>query len=176
MTLSDNTSLAAPARPALLQALADKDAGVRFAAGYALSRLGPEAVQELLLAAAAPASPRAPGAAQALDLLGSDTTGALIAALQNPELRPAAAKSLVRIGPATVPLLIASLQNELLQEPAAETLGMMGPAAVPPLTHALRSGKAFGRKGAATALKRIGTPEALDALRRASEDSAAPSR
>ena len=75
-----------------------------------------------------------------------------------------------------MPLLIASLPNELLQEPAAETLGMIGAAAVPPLSHALRSGKAFGRKGAAAALKKIGTPDAREALRQVNEENAAQNR
>lgn len=164
---------AAPAVPALAQALSDESPLVRLAAARALGEVGPGARAALppLVAvlvngtgevrkAAAEALPRIDG-----DWCGGAEAAAVLPALvarlkENGPRAAEAADALALVGAEAAPVLARALaaDDQGVGEAAAKTLGRIGPAAlwaVPALTAALRDPRGRVREAAAQALAKV---------------------
>ncbi len=138
---------AAPAAPALVNALGDEDSLVRFKASRALSRIGLDAVTPLIIALDSPESVVRYGAARALGAMGSHAKYAapsLMRALRDPQanVRDAAFYALAQIGvraqksfgPDHLPQLLEALTNSTWgasRKFAVQTLQFLGPKARP---------------------------------------------
>ena len=174
------------ARSALAGALDDADDDVRWRAGVALARVGPDGplVPRLIEMLAAPgARARAP-AAEALGRMGpaaAPAVPALVGALDDPreDVRWHAVWALGRIGPPAgpaVPALAARLADPGLRWRIADALGSIGPAAaaaVPALQAALDDESESVRWRVAQALGGIGPAAgpSASALARRTEDA-----
>ena len=163
--------------PVLLQALKDKDIGVRAAAPPVIALMG---------ANAKPALPALTGALKDAELdvklsavialgdlgpLAKDTAGALLALAGDKDfilLEPFVGASLANQGPGVAPMLMKALEDDAAESRrvAAYALGALGPAAVPAtsaLAKAAEHPHAATRQLAIRALGKIGPP-AKDAL------------
>jgi len=171
--------LGAPAVPALIQALGDRDLYVRCAAVEALGELGDlQAVPALIQALGDRDLYVRRVAAEALGKLGDpQAVPVLIQALGdwNEAVRRAAAEALGKLGdPQAVPVLIQALGDRYtdVRRAAAEALGELGdPQAVPALIQALGDRYTDVRRAAAEALGELGDPQAVPALIKALGDS-----
>lgn len=119
------TNLGRAAIPALVQALQDRDAGMRSAAAAALGNLGAEAIPALIQA------------------LGEETGGAL------------ASHALAQIGVPALPQLIKALKEEKTRLLAFSTLCEIGLPAAPALIEATKSDDWSVRQLAELALQQI---------------------
>lgn len=164
---------AAPAAPAIVGALADRNPSVTLAAIHALARVGlatagaaPALVQLLVheskaireaaakaLAQSDQAWAAEPGVAEALTALAKRLSGSGAAG-------QAALEALVALGPGAVPTLTQTLAagDRIAREQAARALGRIGPAAsaaIPALTRALQDPHPWVQKEAAAALAQV---------------------
>ncbi len=186
---------AAGAVPALVKALEDRAAYVRYGAAGALGRIGPAAavaVPALVKTALQDPDRGVRGAAAyALGKIGPGAAGAVptfARALENQDgaVRRKAVEALVKMGPAAaaaVPALVKALEDREshVREWAADALGKIGPraaAAVPALARALEDRDKAVRQWAAKGLGGIGpgAAAAAPALARALEDREATVR
>jgi HEAT repeat protein len=171
---------ARPAVPLLVEALADSNRFVRWAAARAFSKIGPDPKRLGIVVPGLASLLRDPDvdvAKQAAMTLGSygDAAAAAVpalaqtAALADPEVRVASMNALGGFSPAkaaaAVPALIAALtdRDAEVRKTAAETLGKVGPRArdaVPPLRVALRDENANVRRAASDAILSILAPVA----------------
>jgi HEAT repeat protein/lysophospholipase L1-like esterase len=175
------------ARPALVEALCDERASVRWRAAQSLSGLGVgvDAVPSLIQALRNDDGYVRGFAAWTLGSLGKeaqDAVPALVEALQRDEgyERGGPASALAQMGPAAsaaVPALVEALRSGDGDRrwKAARTLGRIGPgasAAIPDLTGALEDRNEYVRAQAARALGRMGVAAqpAASALTRATAD------
>lgn len=172
---------AKPAVPALIEALQDVRADVRFGAVIALQEIGPEAEAAIPALAAALNDSQdniRHNAGGALIGIGRPAVPVLTNALKHPEVRVRriAVRDLADIGPDAA-LAISELTEALrdadseVREHAAEALGSIGPEAgpaVPSLIEALNDDVESVRREAAEALGWIG-PEAREAIPALSE-------
>jgi HEAT repeat protein len=164
---------AAPAVPALIDALADEDAEVRARAGTALALVGEAAVAPLIKALKDRPDAVRIEAARSLAQLGGrakeavpDLTAFVADGKADTTLRRECATALGALGPAAapaVPALLAGLADGPmpLRDASARALGHIGATTaevVPALTRALRDRELPVRCGAATALGQIGAP------------------
>lgn len=177
-------TIGTPAVPALAEALYNADSLVRYLAAEALYDIGnPAAVPALSEALRDTDSGVREKATQALAHIGTSTAiPALAEALRDTDsgVRYTAVGALGRIGnPAAIPALLDALHDadSRMRSAAAQALGSIGdPAAVPALIERLvDTNKASFSKSrvcddAVAALEKIGTPEALEAVRRWRED------
>ena len=168
--------------PALVEALKDKDSGVRERATMALGKIGPEAVPALVEALKDKDSGVRERAAMALGRIGPEAksaVSALIEALKdkNSGVRERAAMGLGEIGPeakSAVSALIEALKDKDsgVREQAAMGLGEIGleaKSAVSALTEALKGKVIYLHKKAADALGKIafalGDAKAIDMIK-----------
>jgi len=165
---------AAPALPALIKALEDREQQVWFHSIMTLAEIGPaapDAVPELINDLNQGGGRRRRGytgqvwyrTAYALGKIGEPALPALIEALghESESVRSGAAKALTWLGPKAepaMPKLLGQLNDSrnLPRQYAAEALGMIGPKAVPPLLEALGAPEAPVRQAAAEALAWMG--------------------
>jgi len=173
---------AAQAVPALIVALADLDAGVRWHAAVALAAIGPPSVAPLVRVLTGEPAARRAGAAFALgrmDREAADALRPLTGALGDPDaaVRENAAEALGRLGPeasAAVPAVVHlfSDPDPYVQGKAADAAAGIGPGAIPALVGALGERDPNVRWCAAIALGRLGAAarEAVPALTRALAD------
>jgi len=178
--------LGEPAVPPLIALLKDPREDARFQAVRTLGRLGPAAspaVPDLVALLKDDELTFPSSTAEALAAIGREAVPALRAALDDDDdgLRYWAVCALGRMadrGDAGLDALTYALAdpNEAVGFRSGEALVGIGGPAVPALVRALSADDPGARIGAAGALKRIGTPEALDALRKAEapEPSAPP--
>lgn len=152
----------------LIEALGDEDEGVRQAAAWALTEIGPvnrdtiPALTTVLLNGNRHVRELA---AQALGMIGPEAQTAVSAlgrALhdEDEDVREAAAWALAEIGLATVPVLVRALWDidRAVRRLAAQALGMIGleaGVAIPTLNKALQDEDQGVRRWAAWALKKI---------------------
>jgi HEAT repeat protein len=160
---------AAPAAGALVQALADADRFVRWAAARTLGKLAPKeaasAVPALARLLSDPDLDLRLAAATALEMYGASAGSAVTdlsvhASSREPQMALAAMRALESIGPGSasaVPVLIEALRHAdgRVRKQAARTLGRLGPAArasVDALRQALQDRNADVREAAGNAL------------------------
>src|SRR5262245_9476054 len=165
--LAGHGPAASAAVPALLEALADRDASLRSHAAEALGAIGASDPSVVVALMAQLGTDNALAASKALIKCGAaalPATGALVKLIQNPdsEVRWNAVKTLGKIHAVeALEALIGALSDpsELVREHAAEALGDLGPAAaagVEPLKAALRDPYVKVRRDAARSLGQIG--------------------
>lgn len=167
-------AIGAPAVPALLGVLQEKDVVVRRSAADVLGEIGAPAHAAVPALAAAITSGNdsmgwvAGASVRALGKIGPSAAPALIAALKNArgELRKDIVWAIGTIGPAAheaIPALVALL-GEQDDSYAGQVLVKLGPEALQPTIGALRDGKTTQQKaGAIAALSRFG-PAAAEAV------------
>lgn len=174
--------------PFYLKGLSANDYNTRQGAARALGKIGTTAVPSLLVALGDSVHFVRAEAARALGEIGDlSTVPNMLEALHDtsPEVRAEATKALRKIGTAALPNLLMTLRNSRpdVRSRVVSVLGDIGdPVAVPRLIELLvdtEQGKAgyslFEKVGrvcdfAAEALEKIGTPEALEAVRRWREE------
>jgi HEAT repeat protein len=163
-----------PAVPALMEALKNWDWQVRWAAAWALGKIGDlQAVPALMEALKDEDKDVRQTAAEALGKIGVPAVPALMEALKDEDwrVRQAAARALGEIGdPQALPALIQALKDEYVREAVEEALGKIGVPAVPALIEALKDDDEDVRRAAAGALGEIGDPQAVPALIEALKD------
>jgi len=161
-----------PAVPALMEALKNWDWQVRWAAAWALGKIGDlQAVPALMEALKDEDKDVRQTAAEALGKIGVPAVPALMEALKDEDwrVRQAAARALGEIGdPQALPALIQALKDEYVREAVEEALGKIGVPAVPALIQALKDDE-YVRWAAVGALGKIGVP-AVPALMEALKD------
>jgi len=163
--------------PVLLQALKEKDPGVRAAAPPVIALLGAKAKSALPALTEALKDKELDVKLSAISALGDmgptakDAAGALLALTTDKEfflMEPFVGASLANFGPGVLPVLTKALADEAQdrRRVAAYALGTMGAAAAPAagaLAQALQSKDAATRQLAARALGNIG-PKAQETL------------
>lgn len=158
--------------PLLIEALSDEDWQLRLNAVVALDQIGdPTATPALITALSDENWEVRANSTIALGNMGGVAVPALIAALEHKDIRVRrnATKALGNIGDTmAVPGLIGVLSDEdwEVRAGAAMVLGKMGTAAVPALTVALKDEAEYVDAMATLALRLIGTPEALEAIKK----------
>jgi len=170
-------AIGSEAVPVLVQALADEDERVRWAAARALEDMGPQAVEAIpaLIQALRDGDEDVSwAAASALGDIGPEAIPVLIEALgeRDTNVRRGAILALGWIGPEAkeaAPLIIQALEGEedwLVRSSAARALGWIEPdasEAVPPLIQALGDESEYVRSAAADTLGEFGS-QARDAV------------
>lgn len=178
------TPKASDAVPALLRWLSHRHKHFRHAAARTLGLIGPEASAATSELARLLEDPDASVRAQALESLlnigiPQSAVPQILRCLVDADtvVQRSALDCLAQVGGGTrdaIPQLVAALRNDQLVAHAAQALAAMGPdaaAAVPELARVLASHEFFEyRCGAAFALGRIGTGEAISALRQGIND------
>jgi HEAT repeat protein len=159
----------------LLLTLRDKEEGQRIGAARALSKMGTLAIPGLMQSLEDPNATVRYHAGRALETTGPDPFAAIVRALKDPEAykRVDAVQALGMLGPKAaraIPGLIEALSdsNGFVRRSAALVLGNLGPAAakaVPTLIFLLHDPATEVNETAADALKKIGTPQGLKAVR-----------
>lgn len=162
----------AAAVPGLLDALQDEDPRLRAAACKALGDIGDgSAVADLLrLMVQDPDANIRWQATGALGKMGATAVPGLTAALKDEDwkVRRSAAEALWAMRePAAVPGLVEALadKNDIVRQAAASALEGMSDMAMSALLDAIKSRDPLLSKGAAEMLQRIGSPEALNAVK-----------
>jgi hypothetical protein len=162
----------AAAVPGLLDALQDDDPRLRAAACKALGDIGDgSAVPDLLrLMVQDPDGNIRWQATGALGKMGAAAVPGLTAALKDEDwkVRRSAAEALWAMRePTAVPGLVEALadKNDIVRQAAASALEGMSDMAMPALLEAIKSRDPLQSKGAAEMLQRIGSPEALNAVK-----------
>ena len=156
---------------ALIEALSDENWQVRLNAAVALGEIGnPTATPALIAALNDENWEVRANVTIALGKMDHAAVPALVAALedQDAQVRRNATRALGDIGdPTAAPGLIGVLNDEdwEVRAGAAVALGGMGSVAVPALIEALKDENEYAEAMATWALKLIGTPEALEAVK-----------
>lgn len=172
----------AKASTELLATLGDTEGRVRAAAARALGKIGEEKALASLIELGINDDDLEVRKSVALAIadmqVGSESAIELLLFYlkdENPEVRVQAAKTFGALGEkakSAVPRLIRSLDdtNVGVREASEDALVKIGNAAVSDLAIALKEGRFYIRDSAAQVLTKIGTPEALEALRVGKEE------
>lgn len=170
------------ATPELIASLDDREGRVRAASAKALGALkDSSAIKRLLeIGKSDPDLEVRRSVALAIASInqgGDEVISLLLSYLQdpNPSVRVQAAETfgaLKEKAKPAVPRLIKSLDdtNKQVRDTAESALVLIGAAAVDDLSVAIREGRFYTRDSAARILEKIGTEEALEALRTSKED------
>lgn len=172
----------AKANTELLATLGDTEGRVRAAAARALGKIGEEETLVKIIELGVSDDDLEVRKSVALAIadmqVGSESAIELLLAYlkdENPEVRMQAAQTFGVLGEkakSAVPRLIRSLDdtNVGVREASEDALVKIGSAAVEDLAIALKEGRFYIRDSAAQVLTKIGTPEALEALRVGKEE------